>query len=935
MIPKRLLPTGTVTFLFTDIEGSTERWDADRAAMQDALRRHDALMRDVIESHNGYIFKTVGDAFCAVFSTTSDALQAAVTAQRALCAENWDTVSGLRVRMALHHGVSDERDHDYFGPTLNTVARILAVAHGTQIVMSGIVANLAQGALPAHGKLRDLGYHQLKGLVSRERIFQLVLPDLPEDFPPLRSLNSLPNNLPRQLTSFIGQKETISEIKSLVAQASLVTLVGSGGIGKTRAALQSAVELLEAFPDGVWLAEFAPISDPKLVVSTIASLFNVEDTGGPKPLIDTLVRSLKNSLALIVLDNCEHVIAAAADAVDRILRYCPNVRILATSREPLRVAGEQAYHLPFLPVPPATSYLSADEAIKYDAVALFAARAQSVQKNFALTDTNASVVADIVRRLDGIALAIELAAPRTNVLSVEQLAQRLDERFNILTGGSRSAMPRQQTLRALIAWSYDLLNDRERMLLRTLSVFRGGCNLQAACEVCAEGGEADWQLLNLLGALVDKSLLVTEQDGAEQRYRLLESTREFAAEQLEHRNESQNVAHRYCTYFCALAERASNVYWETNTHEWLSQARSDLENYRAAIHWGLLRENDVESGAAIVANLAPLWYDAFRKEGRELVDVALRILREDAPEHLRGCVLFAAASVRGGSGQQREMLERAVEIFKTSGDRLRHAVALRMLAYTLQGAGRLGEAQSIVDEALAEARVLQIPRLVALTLVYKGTILMDTGLRAEANALLQEAVALLLPYGDRQRTGTALSAFAELRFAQQDVAGAVATIREALAICRQLRSESRMSTALANLAAYLLAQGAPREAWRGAREALELSVRAGDAWIAAITLQHLAECSARNGDSLRAARLVGFGDRVYEREGSAREPTEQRGYERIMGMLHDSLSQEQLDAALAEGATLDEASAVAQALAIPEPNYGKIRCTSPNSCHNN
>ena len=482
------LPSGTVTFLFTDIEGSTTRWDRHEHAMGSALARHDTLLRESIAAHNGHVFKTVGDAFCAVFPTAPEALAAALTAQQKLVAEPWhQDLEGVRVRMALHTGVAEQREGDYFGTTLNRVARLLATGHGGQTLLSQATYELVRDHLPYGADLRDLELHRLKDLQRPEHVYQLLHSDLPADFPKLRSLDPLRNNLPIQATSFVGRDKEILAVKALLAKTRLLTLTGSGGAGKTRLSLQVAADLTEGVDEGVWLAEFAPLSDPGLVAQTLAQALGVREEPG-RPITQTLVDFLrpKSLLLVLVLDNCEHVLDAAAELCEAILRTCLTVKIIASSREGLNIAGETTYRIPSLSMPDLKQSATPESLSHYEAVRLFIERAQAAQPSFSVTNANAPAVAQICHRLDGIPYAIELAAAKVRALSAEQINARLDNRFRLLTGGSRTALPRQQTLRAMIDWSYDLLSAEEQTLLRRLSVFAGGWTLEAAEAVCAD-----------------------------------------------------------------------------------------------------------------------------------------------------------------------------------------------------------------------------------------------------------------------------------------------------------------------------------------------------------------------------------------------------------------------------------------------------------------
>ena len=581
-------PTGTVTFLFSDIEGSTARWERDRAAMQDAVRRHDALMRIAISARDGYVFKTIGDAFCAAFARPEDAVAAILDAQRALAGEDFSAIDGLRVRAAVHTGTADEREGDYFGPAVNRVARLLAIGHGGQVLVSGVTTDLVQGELSPRASLRDLGEHRLRDLARPEQVYQLLAPDLAADFPALRSLDVLPNNLPLRLKSFVGRETEIAEITALIEQHRLVTLVGSGGVGKTRTSLQVAANMLDGFGDGVWFIELAPLASGDYIPSAVAQAlgFKLESDGDP---VEHLVRSLKEKHALLVFDNCEHMVEPAARVVSAMLRGCPRVHLLASSRQGLGIDGEATYRLPSLT-------LSA-------AISLFVDRAAAVDNRFALTDENEPSVEEICRRLDGIPLAIELAAARVKILSPKQLRERLDERFRVLTGGSRDVLPRQQTLRALIDWSHDLLDERERALFRRLGIFVNGFTLEGAAAVGSGEDLDELDVFDVLASLVDKSLVLAEPDGDSLRYRLLESTRAYALEKLDDAGELDLIAGRHLRYlrdrFVEMRERRERTALEADLDAAL---QTELEDVRSALD-GALERSAVIAGGALLANI--------------------------------------------------------------------------------------------------------------------------------------------------------------------------------------------------------------------------------------------------------------------------------------------------------------------------------------------
>ncbi len=563
-------PTGTVTFLFTDIEGSTtlaqaqpETWPAMRA-------RHHAILHSEAAAHAGHVFQIIGDAFCVAFATPASALDAAIDAQHVLVHEPWADAR-LRVRMGIHTGAAEWRVGNYEGYlTLARAKRIMSVAYGGQVLLSNATAELLRDQLPDGIRLRDVGEHRLKGLTNPERLWQLVAPDLPHDFPPLASLNTIANNLPIQVTSFVGREQERADLKRLLTTTRLLTLTGSGGTGKTRLALQVAADVLERFKDGVWFVELAPLSDPALVPTGVASVLGVREEQG-RPLMLTLLDWLRDKQLLLMLDNCEHLLDACARFADAVLHGCRAAQLLATSREAFGIAGEVPVRVPSLATPAPHASISLEALRQYDAVRLFMERAQIVRPDYTLTNQNAPALAQICQRLDGIPLAIELAASRLKVLSLDDINRRLDDRFRLLTGGSRTALPRQQTLRALIDWSDGLLSEPERALLRRLSVFAGGWTLDAAEAVCASDGIESFDVLDLLTHLVDKSLVVMDERDGETRYRMLETIRQYAREKLLESGEGERVRNRHTDFCLRLAATAKPELRGPNQKTWLER----------------------------------------------------------------------------------------------------------------------------------------------------------------------------------------------------------------------------------------------------------------------------------------------------------------------------------------------------------------------------
>jgi len=623
------LPTGTVTFLFSDIEGSTERWENHRDAMKAAVARHEQLVRQAISQYDGYVFKTLGDAFCAAFATAPDALNAAVEAQRALATEDFSAVDGLRVRMGLHTGSAEERDADYFGPAVNRVARLASIGHGAQVLLSDTTHALVQNEAPRGTTFTDLGSHRLKDLAQPEHVWQLTLTSDKSDFQPLKSLDALPNNLPIQVTSFLGRDGDLEDLKLHLIEHRLVTLVGAGGVGKTRLAVQLGAEVLDRFPDGVWICDLAPIADPELVSSVVAKALGVSQAQ-VRLTDESITQSLKGRQLLLVLDNCEHLLETAAALADAIHCHCPDVRILVTSRQALGVRGEKVLRLDSLAVPDKLTNIHPTSALEFGAVALFADRASLANRSFRLDGDNARIVSDICRRLDGIPLAIELAAARVNVMSVHNIAQRLDERFKVLTGGSRTALPRQKTLRALFDWSYDLLTPEERVLFHQMAIFPGSFTHDAAAFVCADDGAEAADVLDLIASLADKSLMVVDTSGNEERYRVLESTRQYALGKLAASGEHERLSRRHADYFYSFARHPERGFGAVPLSEFLARVELELENIRAAMDWALVKDQEVALGASLAAALQMFWWHGgVEAEGLRWIELALRKIDED------------------------------------------------------------------------------------------------------------------------------------------------------------------------------------------------------------------------------------------------------------------------------------------------------------------
>jgi predicted ATPase/class 3 adenylate cyclase len=665
-------PSGTVTFLFTDIEGSTRLWQQDKAVMGAALARHDEMIREAVAAHGGEVFSTSGDGLAVAFPTASSAVAAARAAQESLGAELWPTASPLRVRMGLHTGEAERREGDYFGPAVNRAARLMGVGHGGQVLCSSATAGIVESEVP----LVDLGEHRLRDLDRPMHVFQVG----GGTFPPLRSLDVLAGNLPLQPTRFVGRAGELDRVTSALDQSRLVTLTGVGGVGKTRLALQAAAEESPAFADGVWLVELAGLIDPGLVSETVAAVLGVQTQAG-RPVEDCVADAFGARELLVVLDNCEHVIGAAAQLAERLVSSPGRSRVLATSREGLGVPGERVIAVPPLAVPPSDA---PGLVLASDAVRLFVERAADARDGFSVGEADAPALARLCRRLDGIPLAIELAAARVRSSSPGDILAHLDQRFRLLSAGRRTAPTRQQTLRNAIDWSHELLSEPERVLLRRLSVFSGGFDVGAVEAVATDAALDARDVVDLLDRLVDKSLVALDVSSGTTRYRLLESIRDYALERLADAGETQTFVTRHAEFFASFSERAGVALRGPDEGAWSKRVEADLENLRLALTWAI-EADEADLALRVVAGLALSAYGV----GCPFGDTALEAAElERARGHpLRPMALSSAA----WSALRRGEYERATPLAEVG------VVEARAHAASRDGRYRLAEALAVLD----------------------------------------------------------------------------------------------------------------------------------------------------------------------------------------------------------------------------------------------
>ena len=867
----------TLTFLFTDIEGSTNlvrRVGEDLYARM--LADHHDIVRRRLASHGGREIGTQGDSFFATFTSTRSCVAAALEIQRALTLHQWPAGEQVKVRMGIHAGEAVETETGLVGYEVHRAARIAAVAHGGQVLLSSAATGLVEDSLPADVALRDLGSHRLKDLGRPEVIFQLLADGLDDAFTPLRSLDNpeLPNNLPASLNPFIGREAELAEVRQLVLENRLLTLTGAGGSGKTRLALQAAAEMLDGSGDGVWLVELAPIRDPQMVASAFAEAMSLRARGDLSDL-DSLVEVLRDQRALLVVDNCEHVVEAVADVVERIGRHCASITVIATSREPLGVRGEEVYRVRSMAVPAAEATRAADlEGV--DAADLFVARARSLNRSFALDDVNAALVAAVCRRLDGIPLAIELAAARLSTMSLVDLYDRLDQRFRLLTGGSRNALPRQQTLAATVAWSYDLLSEPEREVLLRLSVFVNGFDLAAAEMVATTPNVDVADVVDILGSLVNKSLVIAEHSSTTLRYHLLETIRQYAAEQLVRTStpsEIHEIRRGHAEYYRAQSEEAAASLWGgPHQVEWMQKLSEEWDNIHAAFAFF---DASAEADQVMRLSAALFLFLMFTRRYEVIPYIESALERDTGGSPLlRGWSLIALGELRWTtrSVERDELANKLIEgeeLFRSAEVVARSIGDVELLSYSLASlgaiAGYLGNREAALEllaEAITRAEECGSESLLGGSKMY----LSWQYPQGERASLLAEIEEHFRRAQDARGLGAVCSVLGEeLLYAGRGVEEPLRLARVAVATAEQLGDDYTLVQRLANVAILQFAVGEVEAARVTARRALTLCRHQRRSLLdTAGPLCALAWCATSDGDFVRGARLIAVFDELVD-----------------------------------------------------------------------
>ncbi|HSL43593.1 MAG TPA: adenylate/guanylate cyclase domain-containing protein [Anaerolineales bacterium] len=887
-------PSGTVTFLFTDIEGSTKLAQQHPTAMPLLLARHNEILKQAIESHNGFVFQIVGDSFSAAFHRAVDALQAALDAQRLLQQEAWSPAP-IKVRMGIHTGqAAFQPNGEYDGYlTLSHSQRLMSAAHGGQVLISFAAQELVRHELPQDVTLRDMGERRLKDVIRSERIYQLLVADLPRDFPPLKTLDVYHHNIPAPMTSFIGRQTEMAEIKQALSAHRLVTLTGSGGAGKSRLSLQIGMECLPEFSDGVWLVELAPVTDPSLIPQTLLSIFKLREDRHRNAL-DVLIDHVRDKTVLLILDNCEHLIDACAQLSQSLLEACPKSRILASSREPLGITGEVAYRVPSLTAPNLANLPSLDQLEKMDSVRLFVERAAAAKPGFALTQDHASAIAQICSRLDGIPLAIELAASRIKVLSPDQIAARLDDRFRLLTGGSRTALPRQQTLRAAIDWSYSLLSEQEQRLFRRLAVFVGGWTLEAAEAVCGEkdnGGD----VLDLLTRLVDKSLIIMEETRDDVRYRRLETIRQYSREKFLETDEVEAVRDRHLDFFVHFAELVDEKLKTGEQVTWQRRMAAEQDNLRAALDWGL---NTHPDSALRIAGAANLFWTAggYSAEGFRWTQKALEQVKK-TPLHqgvmnerrwiararaLRGLTRLYLSL--GDNASAKRAAQESVALYRQSQDRRGLAFALVVLAYPLEFLGEREQVEAALQESYSIARDEGDTYVICRSLNKLANVILDLYHDSSlAQGYVTESLSLARESGLRSQEAQASEILGFIAMHDNNHEAARAYLKEAMRLYQEMGASFNVILEKSNLGHLERKLGNHAQALEYYCETILAFRDIGQTGAVSHQLECFGFIALAQQENERALRLFAAANALREKSGTPMTPDEQAYFD---GQLH-------------------------------------------------
>lgn len=817
------IPSGIITFLFTDIECSTVLAQKFPETYLKALLRHRNILSKVIEKYNGFVFEIIGDAFCASFSSAFDGIRAACEIQKCL-RDEIKIEPKINVRIGLHCGEAIWEDNRYSGYLdLARTQRVMSVAYGGQILISGSVKN--ELTIPYNDfSLKYLGERRLKDLFNPEHIYQIIYDELPSEFPPLKTLDARPNNLPIQLSSFIGREEEIKDIKDLIRKNRLVTLTGTGGNGKTRLSIHAGAEMIDEFPNGVWLVELASLHDGKLIYESLSSVFEINIKPDQKSE-ETLIKFLREKDILIIIDNCEHLIEYVATLVLKILSSTRKVKILATSRESLQIPGETVYKVKSLSLPDLKEKLTAQSVMQYESVKLFRERALANRKDFKITDENAEVIAKLCKEIDGIPLAIELAAARIKVLSVEKILEKISDMFNLLTGGNRTALPKHQTLRALIDWSFNLLSDKEKLLFAKLGYFEGGFSIDAVEFICQDENTSYFELIELLTNLSDKSLIKIDDCKGKQRYSMLATIKLYAKQLAETDFILDETYYKHLLFYLKLITESEAGLRSNLQKQWLDKLEAEIENIRLALNYS--QNNYPEISLKMTVALGVFWSTkGFFSEGLDRINLLLA-KHDFKDENLvanaylwRGFVLMHKGLYKDSS----EAFQKCIELSENSGN----------------------------DSLLANS------------LSYLGILKLYEGDFASAKNIQEKCLSIRKKNNDKLGIAGSLNSLGLFSYKQKDYESALNYLFESLELYRELKDVRSIAANLGNIGKIYTSMGNYDKSFNSLFECFKLSAELGDKYVMAHCIEALGIVFLRKGKLEQSCRLLAFSKQIFE-----------------------------------------------------------------------
>lgn len=947
------IPIGNVTFLYTDIEGSTMLAQQFPEHLHDAIQKHHIMLESILKSNNGYVIQVRGDAFCSAFSHSQNAIKAACEIQKQILKENWGKTP-IKVRIGLNIGNVKWNGKEY-SPymVLARTARIMSIAHGDQILISHDLYCSLRNENINEFTFRDLGERRLKSIIKPEHLYQILADGLLSDFPPLNTLDARPNNLPVQLTSFIGRDEEIKEVKELLRSTHLLTLTGTGGAGKTRLALQIGADVIDDFANGVWFVELASILDPLLLPQAILNALRIKEEP-KKTLEEILTGYLKDKEILIILDNCEHLIEACALLTEKLLTTSPKLKIIATSREGLKCAGEQTHRILSLETPNLKGEISIEQLTQYESVRLFIERALALNPKFKVNNKNAPALAGICTQLDGIPLAIELAAAHIKVLTVERIYERLNDRFSLLTGGKRTALPRQQTLKALIDWSYDLLSEQEKVLWGRLSVFIDGWTLEAAEKICSGNKVKKEEILDLLSLLVEKSIIIFNEE--QERFRILESLKQYGEEKLRELNEIDEILSKHLYYYTKFSELAEPKLKGNEAMIWLEKLEIEHCNLQFAIEYSL-SGSDREKGARLGVALVKFWdIRGYYSTGRRLLEsilidkigISMSMIGKamngagtlatnqgdyvQAQQfHKDGYAMYCKLGdkhgianslnnlgilsyIQGNYEPARKFFDDSLEIKIRIGDKDGVAGSLNNLGLVMYCQKDYKQAQKFFKESLTFKQEIGDKDGVAASLNNLGLVTYSQKDYVQAQKFFQDSLALRQEMGDKRGISYSLNNLGKVSYSLGVYYQAQKFYEQSLVLSRELGNKRGIADSLSNLSSVRIEQGDYEHAWKFYQESLTLWRELGNKLGVLYSIVGLAEIAGVKNNHKNAVYLLGFVESAPKSILSVFESDELKRYQHTIKMLHEKLSDKEFNEYWEEGKNLSLDEAVELAL---------------------